>query len=692
MQKIIPKVLDPTQLHLIDLHSESKGLIAFKKSGKDALRYHDICIGFDIETTTLENHHGYMYHWQLSINDYVILGRRWHELHSTIRWLKKGLQLRKNTRIICWIANEGFEFQFIRKQFHFTKVFAKDLRQPLIAIMDDCIEFRDCLAISGGSLKQLAKDFTATQKMVGDLDYSVIRNYETQLTNEEKQYCINDVVILSEWARYMFDTYIIPRHWIPTTKTGIIRKQVKDNVTPKIKNAIYITYPEKGFYDIMMNWVFRGGFVHANICHTDEVINDIGSVDFTSSYPARMNLGRVPRSKFIQCHDEFTEAYVNDLMQDHCLIIRATFHNIKATLPHSIESKSKCYNLVKPLIDNGRVRSAEYMSVWITELDWQIYQHFYKWEDVQIHEVWKALPGELPQYITKPLNDAYIKKDQLKKQGLSGTPIYALTKSGVNSFYGLMVQKMVLYDIVYDDDNDTWGIDGDSFDFIKNVHHAYTLPQWGVWITAGARYELLVNGVYPIEMEALKNHKQGMFKGDVLYCDTDSIKMLNFKQHKHIIDEYNNNIAKQMQAKCEKYGLPLEHFNDLGQFDVEYEHSPKAKYLGAKRYITTYEDGHTEVTIAGLPKSALIDYCDKNNKDIYDVFSDNMQLDVGISLKMASTYNDEAHEDVVDGVKMRELSSVGIYDIAFTLRLDQVYKMQIDAFKMKGARYETRIY
>jgi len=687
MQKINPKVVDPTQLHLIDLKQESKSIIPFKKSGKDALRYHEICIGFDIETTTLENHHGYMYHWQMSVNDWVICGRRWHELHAVIRWLKKGLQLRKNTRIICWIANEGFEFQYIRKQFNFTKVFAKDVRQPLLAVIDDCIELRDCLAISGGSLKQLAKDYTATQKLVGDLDYSIIRNYTTPLTEEEKQYCVNDVVILSEWARYMFDEYIIPKHWIPTTKTGIIRKQVKDNVNKEIKNAIYITYPDRDFYDIMMQWVFRGGFVHANICHTDEIIHDVGSVDFTSSYPARMNLGKVPRSKFIRCVGDPME-----VMQDHCMIIRATFHNIRATLPHSIESKSKCYNLVHAVIDNGRVRRAEYMSVWLTELDWKIYEKFYTWDDVEIHEAWQSIPGELPQYIVKPLNEAYLQKDKLKKEGKAGTPIYALTKSGVNSFYGLMVQKMVLYDIVYDNDVDEWGIDGDSFDFIKNVHHAYTLPQWGIWITAGARYELLVNGVYPIEMEALKDHQGGMFKGDVLYCDTDSIKMLNFAKHKHIIDDYNAEIGKQMLAKCKKYNLPIEHFNDLGQFDVEYEHAPKAKYLGAKRYITTHEDGHTECTIAGLPKTALIDYCKNTGKDVYDVFTDNMQLDVGISLKMASTYNDEPHEDVVDGVKMRELSSVGIYDIAFTLRLDQIYKMQIDAFKMKGMRYETRIY
>ena len=689
MQQIQPIVLEATQYHLIDLKKESLTIIPFKKSGKDALRYHEICMGFDIETTTLDNHHGYMYHWQLSINDYVILGRRWHEFHAVIRWIKKELGLRSNTRIIIWIANEGFEFQFLRKQFSFTRVFAKDVRQPLLAVLDDCIEFRDCLAISGGSLKQLAKDYTKTQKMVGDLDYSIIRNYTTPLLADEKQYCINDVVILSEWARYMFDEYIIPKHWIPTTKTGIIRKKVKDNVTPKIKNAIYQCFPDREFYDIMMQWVFRGGFVHANICRADEVIQDVGSVDFTSSYPARMNMGYVPRSRFIPCRGDPLE-----VMKDHCMIMRVTFHNIRATTPHSIESKSKCYNLVKPVIDNGRVSKAEYMSVWITELDYFIYECFYKWDDLQIHEAYQALRGPIPWYILEPLDAAYMEKDKLKKQGLSGTPIYALTKSGVNSFYGLMVQKMVLYDIVYDDDLDEWGIDGDSFDYIKTVHHAYTLPQWGIWITAGARYELLVNGVYPIEMEALEDHRKhgkGAFRGDVLYCDTDSIKMLNFDKHKHIIDDYNEKVGKQMQQICSLHNLPLEHFNDLGQFDVEYEHAEKAKYLGAKRYITT-KDGKTEVTIAGLPKSALVDYCERTGKDIYEVFTDNMQLDVGISLKMASTYNDEAHEDIVDGVKMRELSSVGIYDIAFTLRLDQLYKMQIDAFKLKGARYETRIY
>ena len=679
-------VLDHTQLHLIDLKKESKGLITFRKSGKNALRYHEIYMGFDIETTTLENHHGYMYHWQLSINDYVICGRRWIEFRKTIDYIRQQLALRKNTRIIIWIANEGFEFQFIRKQFNFTRVFAKDTRQPLIAIVDDCIEFRDCLAISGGSLAQLAKDYTQTQKLVGDLDYKKIRNYNTPLTDQEKAYCVNDVVILSEWSEYIFNNYIKPLKWLPTTKTGIIRKQVKDNVDRKIKNAIYITYPDKEMYDIMMQWVFRGGFVHANICRTDTTQHDIGSVDFTSSYPARMFMSYMPRSRFIKCHGDPLE-----VMKDHCVIMRVTFHNIRCTTPHTIESKSKCYSLHGELIDNGRVRRAEYMSVWLTELDFLLYKMFYTWEDMVIHEAYQAVRGPLPEYILKPLSKAYIKKNELKKEGKSGTAEYVIAKGSVNSFYGLLVQKMILYEIVYNNDINEWEVDGESFDYIKNIHNAYTLPQWGIWITASARYELL-STVYKIEQESKLQHKIGMYRGDVLYCDTDSIKMLNYEDHKHIIEDYNAKCAEKMKQACTRYNLPLEHFFDLGQFDVEYKHAPKGKYLGAKRYITTKEDGHTEVTVAGLPKSALVEYCEKNGLDIYEVFTDNMTLDIGISLKMACKYNDEPHDDIVDGVKMCELSSCGIYDISFTLRLDQLYKLQIEAFKVEGFRYEARIY
>ena len=95
-----------------------------------------------------------------------------------------------------WVANLSFEFQFIRKWLHVTRLFAKEARQPLLVEHNGWLQFREALSISGGNLEQLAKDYCTTQKLVGDLDYSKIRHSTTPLTQEELNYCIHDVLII----------------------------------------------------------------------------------------------------------------------------------------------------------------------------------------------------------------------------------------------------------------------------------------------------------------------------------------------------------------------------------------------------------------------------------------------------------------------------------------------------------------
>jgi hypothetical protein len=198
-------------------------IVPIKAKGKRKLTYIRACCGFDIETTNIyEKKTAYMYIWQFSLNDVVVIGRTWSEFIELIEILKKQYKLSSSKRLIIWIHNLPFEFQFLRRYFNFTNVFAKELRKPLYAVIDDCIELRDSASISGGSLAQLAKDYTDTQKLVGDLDYSVLRSNKDKLSAQELQYCINDVVILSEWADYIFKTYVEPLRYIPLTKTGIL--------------------------------------------------------------------------------------------------------------------------------------------------------------------------------------------------------------------------------------------------------------------------------------------------------------------------------------------------------------------------------------------------------------------------------------------------------------------------------------
>ena len=408
--------------------------VPLKNRGKNAKRYLEIYSGFDIETTTTESHHGFMYHWQLSLNHIVIFGTRWYEFTQIIEKLKKDLHLRKNTRIIIWIANLSFEFSFMARHLNITRIFAKEQRQPIICEVDECIEFRDCLQITGGSLKSLAEDFCTTQKMSGDLDFSIMRNYEDgkHLNEKEEKYCENDVVILSEFSKYIFDQYIKKEKYVPLTKTGLLRKAVKDGVTYDIKQVVTSCYPERELYDVMMQYVFRGGFVHANIMHVDEKITGLTGIDITSSYPARMNQSYFPVSEFIKRNPDDFGQYI----YTHCCILKIVFFGLRSTTPHSIESKSKCVDLVGAIIDNGRISSCTRCEVWLTELDLNSYADYYTWTSYEVKELYTAVRGPLPDYLMKPINDAYIKKAQLKKGGESNTPEYAIAKAFVNSGYG----------------------------------------------------------------------------------------------------------------------------------------------------------------------------------------------------------------------------------------------------------------
>ena len=131
------------------------------KGGRKPIYYMQLYCGFDIETTNIiydNTKTAYMYIWQLAFNDFVLLGRTWEEFIQVITMVKRLNGLSKSTRIIIWIANLSFEFQFIRKRVNITRVFAKEKRKPMYAMIDDCIELRDPLLISGGSLAQLAKE------------------------------------------------------------------------------------------------------------------------------------------------------------------------------------------------------------------------------------------------------------------------------------------------------------------------------------------------------------------------------------------------------------------------------------------------------------------------------------------------------------------------------------------------------
>ena len=676
------------------------------------------CSGYDIETTRISDY-AFMYHWQWSMGDKIFLGRTWKQYETWVDALQKFLK-RCKLRLIVWVANLGHEFAFLQYRHTWSSVFAKTATKPLKAATGK-IEFRECLTISGaGGLENLAKNYCKTKKQKNDLDYSKIRNEYTKLYKVEKGYCIADVAILSEWAAYMFDTYIKqPGDKMPMTQTGICRKAVDDAARDtgkyaQIKQAVKNLYPKKKEqYDYLMFHLFRGGFTHANAYwassdDVNEIVDNVIGFDYTSSYPAVMlqSAYKYPVARFVPIELEndghqITDSRLN--LDKNALIITVTFKGLKPRSMHSIESDHKIINAPGFIpegvyLDNGRVICAETMTVCFTELDYIIYTWFYKWDSLKIINCQCAPKGSLPKYLTKPLLAAYVKKCQLKAAHLDKTPEYQNAKSVVNSFYGMTVQRLVFVDWYFDaeDHKKPWKDRVSKVPYWRQIQDKLLSPYWGIWVTAWARYKLL-SVVHQLDPD--KNYC------NVVYCDTDSIYMLDTPRGRQIIKEHNKEIFEYNKE------LPPECW-DLGTFDpigggVHY----KLKTLGAKRYIKL-ANGVAEIVVAGMRKGSYEhafgsetppeneDYIivrvpdpeDKNRKkelylseyDLFAHFRDGLMLDISVADKLCSKYTYSAYSADVGGVCMQELSGVALVPTTFNIKMSDYYKALVKQIKAES--------
>ena len=71
-------------------------------------------------------------------------------------------------------------------------------------------------------------------------------------------------------------------------------------------------------------------------------------------------------------------------MKTKCCIMKVRFWGIRCTTTHGIKYSSKFISVVNPIIENGRIHSADILEVMMTELDYARYKNFCKWDDIEI--------------------------------------------------------------------------------------------------------------------------------------------------------------------------------------------------------------------------------------------------------------------------------------------------------------------
>ena len=628
------------------------------------VEYVELPFSFDIETSSWYNlnneKRGCMYCWQVGLNGRWLLGRTWKEFHDFINNLITILNLNLDRRIICWVHNLKYEFQFLQYKFTWNDIFAIDALTPVQAVADCGIEFRCSYIQSGKSLAKLGEDLTKYKlpKLVGDLDYKKLRHWKTHLTDKEMEYCRNDVLILNGYIQELKDKGENISN-ILLTKTMYVRRDVRNRCfygdgkhkrntkeAKKYKQLMKALTLEPDEYE-SVHAAFAGGFNHANARNANKTLLDVTSWDFTSSYPAVMLTEMFPMSK-----GEKIEGYyfIDDFpFKSNCLyVFTVRFKNIKVKedAPDTPISFSKCSKISKYYeLDNGRVWKADELETTITNIDLDTIRAFYDFDECVIFNAWEYIKSYLPLPIIQSVIKYYKNKTTLKDvQGEEEA--YQLFKGFLNSIYGMMVSNIL-------HDNFTWGeMYGwtsekltdlkDELDKYNNSSQRFLSYVWGVFITAYARRNLF-SGILACGE-------------DYIYSDTDSIKILNSDEHKDYIEAYNNMVIKKLKAMCNTYKID---FSEVSPYTIENEqkiiglwdfdgHYKKFKTLGAKRYmVLTYKD-ELKITIAGVNKKTGASYL-KTLKDPFKSFTDNLVIPKEYSGKKTLTYsNDSYTEEVTD--------------------------------------------
>jgi hypothetical protein len=665
--------------------------IKFINTNKN-IEYLNCPISLDIETTStmLDGQKcAWLYEWTLGFNGGVIIGRDISTLIYTLSTLSKHLNLNDKRRIICYIQNLGYEFQFIRKYFEWSKVFSIDTRKPLYALIKDMgIECRCSYILSGKSLAKMGEELQKypVQKMVGDLDYSLIRHSKTPLTAEELKYCENDVRVVMAYIQEEIERYgNITR--IPLTNTGRVRDYVRKKcLYDYSKGRKEASKKYQKYYKLMQGMtltgddylqaseVFSGGFTHANACYVGRTLQNVHSRDFTSSYPSVILSEKFPITSPIPYKPK-NKADFKKMLKKYCCVFDVEFTNIIATtvVEHPISSYH-CKKLEGSIVDNGRVVQASKMVISVTEQDFFIYKMFYKWDSFRIANFKYMYKGYLP----KPIIESVLKfyKDKTTLKDVEGKEEeYLLSKGMLNSIYGMMVTNILKDEIIYTDEWDMKKADVESVinKYNKN-RRRFLYYYWGVYVTAYARFNLFT-GIYNVGT-------------DYIYSDTDSIKYTNDENHTKYFEAYNKRICEKIEACLKWHKIPEKEYIQytidgkekvLGVWEYEGKYD-EFKTLGAKRYMFRKGDKYN-LTVSGLNKKTAIPYMlNKYGKEgIFEAFQDGLYIPPEHSGKQTHTYiDDEFMGEITDytGItaKVHSLSSIHLSSQDYTLSLSSGFK------------------
>lgn len=672
-----PQEYDFSKLENMDVITDKRG----NRAGREKTRYKNVVAAFDIETSRVVTgwkkdrgeeapiYNSFMYIWMFQIGkEDTIIGRTWEEYKEFIENIEKAIGISK---LVVYVHNLAFEFQFLSGIYPSDRweVFAPKSRRPLKATYNNKIEYRCSYYHSNMSLEKFLESVGAeNKKKVGNLDYNIVRYPWTEMKMEEIEYCINDVKGLVEGIYIEMERDGDNLITIPLTSTGYLRREVKDLLMP-IRDSYKKTIPPYKVYQILRK-AFRGADTHANRWYADRIINDLYSDDRVSSYPAVLLNEKYPMGAWRKVDTDCIDKLAEEKKKGYAYVCTIRLWNVRLIdeyYPDPYIPIAKCEVIRDCINDNGRVLSADFLEISVTDIDLEIIMSIYDFDSHEVIDAYKSKYDYLPQPFRDKLKELFEYKTQFK--GVAGQEyFYGKSKNKFNAAYGMMAQNPMRESNIYIDG--VWKVKKPTVeDYIHDHKKAFLSYAWGVWCTAWAR-KRLIDGIN-ISYESGEK---------TVYWDTDSVKHTGNLENAFV--SYNKErrmeSAKNGGVATDKKGIT--HYLGVYEYDGYYT---EFKTMGSKKYAYRTEDGVLHTTISGVVK--------KLGGAELDKYGGLPAMKEGFTFKAAGgkdvVYQDEdfGYWKTPDGKEIYISKNCSIVDSTYRLSVTDEYRSIIDGtMKRRG--------
>ena len=588
----------------------------------------------------------WIYQWALGINETLIAGRTADELLDLLKLLVEHYQIGSRRRLAIYVHNLAFDVSYLLNGLWTAfdgqvELFATGQRRPIRVEICKGLELRCSYKLTNKSLAAWCKDAAPIRhkKLVGAIDYNVLRTPSTELDPTDWDYMLNDVCCQQDCLRVLMRDEKL--RTVPMTSTGFVRRSMRDAAhhaagwRQKFRN----TLPTASQY-LLMHQSFIGGYTHCNSLAMG-IWHDALGFDAASMYPAVLATEWYPCGKWY-----WREVYkYKDLKwlvhrKNWATIATITFEGLQLRdlsdwrpyIPYSKAIRASTGE-GDYCLDNGKVISCRKLTISLCDLDMRIVFDQYQWDRLCIHEVMVCKRGPLPQWFLDTMRGWYADKVQLKvgpkgeskEEEITRERRYAESKEHLNAIYGMTATAWSHFEFSFDFGSQEWETphykmkdeekkaydakvkellaagDGEGLKKLKRQVEERAVKKeidrmaqpwsqyflrydWGLYCTAWARTHLWK------AMECC---------GFPLYCDTDSVKGCDWDMDK--MEKYNRELRAASDAAGFTIPDPSGRLRPIGVFEPDGEYK-RFTALHAKCYAYETNDGQLHATIAGVTK------------------------------------------------------------------------------------------